>query len=82
MDGLRLGRTGLNVKRVALGGIPNQQVSEEDAMKMAVCAGLNRSIRVPAIQRCHPFLIKSAMRRIWHGPRLCPKFSRDLHGLE
>jgi uncharacterized protein len=34
MDELRLGRTGLRVQRVALGGIPIQRVSEEDAVKM------------------------------------------------
>ena len=39
-------------------------------------------IRAPAIQLCHPFLITSVMRRIGHGPRLCPKLSHDLHGLE
>jgi len=38
MERLRLGRTGLKVKRVALGGIPIQRVSEEDAVKMVAYA--------------------------------------------
>jgi aryl-alcohol dehydrogenase-like predicted oxidoreductase len=75
MDGLRLGRTGLNVKRVALGGIPIQRVSEEDAVKMVVYA-VEKGIELIDTSRAYTtseHRIGLAMRQVEKKPVLATK---------
>src|SRR5512137_1575802 len=75
MDELRLGQTGLKVKRVALGGIPIQRVSEEDAVKMVVYA-VEKGIDLIDTSRAYTtseHRIGLAMRQVEKKPVLATK---------